>query len=127
MSRDLIEHIRMLNTFSSDKKAIDPIFLQLFGDIFQEQTLSNDQTFLIEDTPSNVVVFKYSIHYYFNRKKGGKKYYKLVLLLCKMVQSVTAIFYTNKIELRRRWDYFISKQLYPWQFIMVIAALVTVK
>ncbi|KAI1711336.1 zinc finger, c4 type (two domains) domain-containing protein [Ditylenchus destructor] len=39
LARDLVEHIRMVQTFATDRKAIDPIFFQLFGDIFQH---SND-------------------------------------------------------------------------------------
>uniref|UniRef100_A0AC34RJR8 Uncharacterized protein n=1 Tax=Panagrolaimus sp. JU765 TaxID=591449 RepID=A0AC34RJR8_9BILA len=37
LARDLIEHIKVSHTFNSEMRRVDPIFFELFGDIFQEE------------------------------------------------------------------------------------------
>lgn len=49
----------MLNTFTVDQKVINPIFLQLFGDIFQEESAFDSQlNTLYGNTIPPSVVFK---------------------------------------------------------------------
>uniref|UniRef100_A0AC34F3Q8 Uncharacterized protein n=1 Tax=Panagrolaimus sp. ES5 TaxID=591445 RepID=A0AC34F3Q8_9BILA len=37
LARDLAEHIKVDHTFNSDMRRVDPLFFELFGDIFQEE------------------------------------------------------------------------------------------
>jgi len=37
LARDLIEHIKVSHTFNSDMRRVDPVFFELFGDIFQDE------------------------------------------------------------------------------------------
>ncbi|KAE9554658.1 hypothetical protein FO519_002145 [Halicephalobus sp. NKZ332] len=37
LARDLIEHIKVAHTFNSDMRRVDPVFFELFGDIFQDE------------------------------------------------------------------------------------------
>jgi len=36
MASDLVEHLRLRNTFVSDVAELDPILIQLYGDIFED-------------------------------------------------------------------------------------------
>lgn len=56
ISRDLIENIRMVHTFPSTRsRPTDPLFFDLFGDIFQpnkkQNNLNSSQQFTIQNTP----------------------------------------------------------------------------
>uniref|UniRef100_A0A915EDQ8 Uncharacterized protein n=1 Tax=Ditylenchus dipsaci TaxID=166011 RepID=A0A915EDQ8_9BILA len=57
LARDLLEHIRMVHTFTADSKAIDPIFFQLFGDIFQGEQEASGSSVLeaSEQSPPGIV------------------------------------------------------------------------
>jgi nuclear factor 4 len=37
LARDLAEHIKVDHTFNSEMRRVDPLFFELFGDIFQEE------------------------------------------------------------------------------------------
>uniref|UniRef100_A0A7E4VDP7 Nuclear receptor domain-containing protein n=1 Tax=Panagrellus redivivus TaxID=6233 RepID=A0A7E4VDP7_PANRE len=37
LSRDLVEHIKVAHTFNADMRRVDPLFFELFGDIFQDE------------------------------------------------------------------------------------------
>ncbi|KAI1715120.1 astacin (Peptidase family m12A) domain-containing protein [Ditylenchus destructor] len=52
LARDLVEHIRMVQTFATDRKAIDPIFFQLFGDIFQHSSDGQGTSSMIAEEPN---------------------------------------------------------------------------
>lgn len=45
LSRDLVEHIRMVHTFPSTTRPTDPLFYQLFGDIFRDNRHQNRLSF----------------------------------------------------------------------------------
>jgi hypothetical protein len=37
LARDLVEHIKVVHTFDNESNCVDPLFFELFGDIFQEE------------------------------------------------------------------------------------------
>uniref|UniRef100_A0AC34R916 NR LBD domain-containing protein n=1 Tax=Panagrolaimus sp. JU765 TaxID=591449 RepID=A0AC34R916_9BILA len=55
LARDLIEHIKLSHSFNTGRKQNDPIFYELFGDLFHDeivQTQSKANDYLIKSSPS---------------------------------------------------------------------------
>ncbi|TMS38405.1 hypothetical protein L596_005138 [Steinernema carpocapsae] len=60
LARDLVEHIRMSQTFLSDLNKMDPLFYELFGDIFDASQKSSSSSPQRENVPFGFFVSKTS-------------------------------------------------------------------